>query len=396
MDKDKKSLQIFLIKRFVITIILVGIAEIGVNIIQNNVFVPLLYRYYFDEIQGLKNLSANEITILFSITLVQLFLAALKSLFPAYFSHLLGEWSDWMGNATSHFVPDAPKNISMLDMPRLQALMLSLIIIVSLILTVAPYVIGIFIYSKTVVTEFKSIKEKDDEKTQEHFRKRNLLLSDIAHDLRTPMTTVGGYSKALLDGMINDEDKEKEYLEAIYRKSLKMNELIELLFEYVKMDSEGFSLDMEALDIVEVVRENIALNYADIEEAGFEIDVELPEEKWNVSADKVQISRVITNLLVNVMRHNPKSTKILVKMNRKLDEVRILIADTGNPIPEEFVDSLFDPFSKGDKSRSNSQGSGLGLSIAKKIVNMHDGDIILQTDIPEYTKGFEIRMRLIC
>ena len=162
------------------------------------------------------------------------------------------------------------------------------------------------------------------------------------------------------------------------------------------MDSEGFSMDKEKTDIVEIVRENVALNYADIEDAGFEMDVDLPEESWMMMADRVQISRVITNLIVNVIRHNPKGTHILVKMQRRVDEVYILIADDGNPIPEEFVESLFDPFSKGDKSRSNSSGSGLGLSIAKKIANMHEGDIVLKTDVPNYTKGFEIKMRLIC
>ena len=223
MEEKKKSLQLFLIKRFVITIILVGVAEIGVTFIQNNFFVPFIYKYYFNEIQGIKSLSGMEITFLCLMTLVQLLVLALKSLFPSYTAGVFEEWSNWVGSKTFQIIPESPKQYNVIELPRIQAILLFLVILVSFVLTVFPYIVEIYIYSKTVVMEFRKIQKREEEIKQEHYRKRNLLLSDIAHDLRTPMTTVGGYSKALLDGMIGDSDKEQEYLEAIYRKSLRMN-----------------------------------------------------------------------------------------------------------------------------------------------------------------------------
>ena len=130
------------------------------------------------------------------------------------------------------------------------------------------------------------------------------MLSDIAHDLRTPMTTVNGYAKALADGMVVEPEKQLEYLQAIQNKSARMNDLIHLLFEYVKLDSEGFSLDRKETDLSELLRENAALIYADFEDAGMEFEIDIPEEVVSVSVDPIQFSRVITNLLNNAMKHN--------------------------------------------------------------------------------------------
>ena len=129
-------------------------------------------------------------------------------------------------------------------------------------------------------------------------KQRYLMISDIAHDLRTPMTTVSGYAKALSDNMVPDERK-GEYLKAIGEKTERMNELINFLFDYVKTDSEGFTLDLKKTDICELVRECGAFYYQDIEDAGSKLTVSIPEEEYLIKADKLQLSRVINNLLTN-------------------------------------------------------------------------------------------------
>ena len=207
--------------------------------------------------------------------------------------------------------------------------------------------------------------------------KRNLMLSDIAHDLRTPMTTVNGYAKALADGMVVEPEKQLEYLQAIQNKSARMNDLIHLLFEYVKLDSEGFSLDRKETDLSELLRENAALIYADFEDAGMEFEIDIPEEVVSVSVDPIQFSRVITNLLNNAMKHNESGTHIKIGMYRKNGYIYILVADSGRRIPGELAEHLFEPFTKGDVSRKSGSGSGLGLSIAKKSLKCMDFKWIL-------------------
>ena len=153
-----------------------------------------------------------------------------------------------------------------------------------------------------------------------------------------------------------------------------MNELINLLFEYVKLDSEGFRLDKTRLDLCELLRENAALVYSDVEDAEMNFEVSIPEEPYYINADSIQFSRVVTNLLNNAIRHNPKGTTIVLSMEEETAGVRIIIADDGNVIPDDISRNIFEPFAKGDSSR-RSGGSGLGLSIAKKVINMHGWDL---------------------
>jgi hypothetical protein len=207
-------------------------------------------------------------------------------------------------------------------------------------------------------------------------------------------------AKALADGMVVEPEKQLEYLQAIQNKSARMNDLIHLLFEYVKLDSEGFSLDRKETDLSELLRENAALIYADFEDAGMEFEIDIPEEVVSVSVDPIQFSRVITNLLNNAMKHNESGTHIKIGMYRKNGYIYILVADSGRRIPGELAEHLFEPFTKGDVSRKSGSGSGLGLSIAKKIIEMHgfQMDFIQQLDekkIPQiagYTKEFVIQI----
>ena len=226
------------------------------------------------------------------------------------------------------------------------------------------------------------------------------MISDIAHDLKTPMTTVSGYAMALSDGMVSD-DKKQEYLDAINAKSKRMNDLINLLFDYVKLDSEGFTLEKSKVDICELLRECVAFQYQDIEDAGFELDLDIPEESIIIEADKLQFSRVITNLITNAIRHNDEGTKLGIYLKNEYDVLRIIVADSGNLIEQEKAEYIFDPFVVGDESRNSRGGTGLGLSIAKKVVDMHGFSIrlvqkpdIIKYQLPEdFSKMFMITLR---
>ncbi|MBQ8626929.1 MAG: HAMP domain-containing histidine kinase [Agathobacter sp.] len=268
-----------------------------------------------------------------------------------------------------------------------------ILLLVTVVLFVAPILVTINMFTKVIVEEVQRLEEEKSAYQREYEKKRNLMLSDIAHDLRTPITTIAGYSKALNDGMVTDDEKRREYLEAIENKSERMNNLINLLYEYVKLDSDNFALKKEEIDLAELLRENAALLYSDVEEKGMELVVDIPEEPCMVTADSLQLSRVITNLINNSIRHNEPGTEITLELNDVFYNREIIISDNGEPIEEDIVEHIFEPFAVGDKSRRTKGGSGLGLSIAKRIIDMHGWKIDLYQNKRGYKKAFIINIK---
>ena len=217
------------------------------------------------------------------------------------------------------------------------------------------------------------------------------MMADISHDLKTPITSIQGYAKALSDGIIADEDKDK-YIKIIYEKSKKLTELINIFHEYSKLEHPDFNLIFEKVDLSEYLRAYIALKYEDIVESGFNIEVDIPEEEMEIKIDKVQLQRVFDNILGNSIKHNEKGTNIYVSLKEKNDIYEIIIADYGKGISKDIANNIFEAFTVGDESRNSKQGSGLGLAIAKTIVDLHGGTIELE---PESLKKFSTQFKII-
>lgn len=222
---------------------------------------------------------------------------------------------------------------------------------------------------------------------------RILLFANMAHDLKTPITSIIGFSKALSDGIIEDKVKQHEYVSTINSKAVKMNDLIDRLFEYVKLESSENQLHFELVDIAEILRNCIAELYTEYEEKKIQLDLEIPDSPVIKNVDKLELSRVYTNLLNNVIKHNPDGISVFVRMK---NDGQVLIADSGESLPPELAEKLFTPFVSGDSSRRSSNGSGLGLSLAAKIMKKHGGEIrFVQNEFAEmagYTKAFVIEM----
>lgn len=390
--KETEELRWFLIKRFIIVLVLVGMSEYFINGLVDNVVFPVVHTQFFSNIDWEFSLSLLETIVILVIIFVELVLAVILSFAPGSSKGVVMWMMDGLERVGKRIVPDFNGSSSLLELSEFNAFLLFLVVIAVLVLIAIPYVIGAAYYATITTEEVRKIQEKREKTKREYDRKRNLMLSDIAHDLRTPITTISGYAKALSDGMVDDPKKKEEYLLAIQKKSERMNELINLLFEYVKLDSEGFVLDLQERDLAELVRANAALLYSDVEEKGMELVVDIPEEECMVFVDNIQLSRVITNLITNALRHNSPNTTIGIIMEKDDDDYRIAIADNGDPIPEEVADTLFEPFSVGDKSRNTKGGTGLGLSIAKKIVDMHGWELKLVNNYREYEKAFVIEI----
>ena len=266
-----------------------------------------------------------------------------------------------------------------------------LLLAVSLVLFALPVVLGVLWYAGKVGSRIDRLDKEREEERKKADEQRSLMLSDFAHDLRTPVMTISGYAGALADGMVKDERQRQEYLEAIRKKSDHMGRLISTLFDYTKLNSVHFHMERERTDLNELLRESVGDVYSDFEQAGAEILTEIPEEPFYVEADRIQAARVFQNLLVNVIRHNPPGTEAAVSVRRLAGMEQIAFADTGVRIGKS-AEELFEPFVKDDDARSSSAGSGLGLSIAKKIADMHGWEIRLEQPFGRYTKAFILRV----
>ena len=383
-----RDLQGFLIKRFIYILVLVTVAQSLISFVITQAVMPVVMGTFFPKYQRQAPVSRTDLLIFMVCVLLILLASAIRLLLPSPLEEMV-QWSaeklqNWMGNT----LPATRSSVLVQEMSTKEAFYLFLIMLVLMIVMLLPYILGAITFARIVMGEFRQIQEEREEQQKEFDHKRNLMLSDIAHDLRTPMTTVSGYAKALADGMVQEVSKQREYLETIQYKTVRMNELINLLFEYVKLDSDGFGLDRRVLDLCELLRENAASLYADAEDAGMQLSVDIPEEPLMVSADRLQLSRVITNLLTNAIRHNAKGTRIGLFAYRELERIYVLGADSGELIPEEQMQQLFEPFARGDKARAG-EGSGLGLSIAAKVIQMHGWRmrLVQQPQIQHYEKA---------
>lgn len=255
-------------------------------------------------------------------------------------------------------------------------------------LSLIPYLAGALWYYRIVTEKLNELLEEEKERQLDFDRKRSLLLSDIAHDIKTPITTICGYSRALSEGVALAE-KRKPYLDAIYEKALRIDELITLLFEYVKLDSEGYALHKKAGDLAELLRETVAAFYTDFEEKRIALTIDIPEEPVPFEMDSLQMRRAVTNLLTNALRYGKESGNVLVRLKNHT----ITVADDGLSIDPDFAKRIFEPFSREDQTRATKEGNGLGLSISAKIVQMHGGTLSLNSAFGEgYTKAFQIQL----
>lgn len=221
-------------------------------------------------------------------------------------------------------------------------------------------------------------------------KQKNMLFANMAHDLKTPITTIQSYTKALADGIIDCPEKQKDYIDTIYSKSIIMNDLIDRLFEYVKLNGEADILQTEKTDVAELLRNCIASIYSEYEEHDIKMNLEIPETSVILDVDKLEIQRVFSNLLINILNHNENGIRVLVKM--ELDGTAVF-ADSGNTIPDELEANLFQPFVKGDSSRKSGKGNGLGLSLAKLVMKKHAGNLEYVKNYENYTKAFIVTFR---
>ncbi len=390
---EKRNRKSFFIKSFLLVMLVVAISGIILNVIYNTWVYPFLWERLHWEIFTVEDTSGSAFYSVFSL-FSWFFMQGILAALPNYIAIPLRTFMARHLKSTIHIeiseyfdgYPDWFAGV--------YCLLCIVILILLFLVLISPYIIGAVVYSRIINRELNHILEEEKRQRIEFDRKRSLMISDIAHDLKTPITTISGYAQAISEGMVKDPEKQKEYLEAITRKSSQLNELIQLLYEYVKLDSEGFSLKKEKTDIGECLREIVAASYADMEAKQIELDMDIPEEKIYYDLDRLEFGRAVNNIINNALQHNPAGIRLVIQMRRTGDaNWKIIIGDTGVKIPSEIAENIFDPFVLGDASRNSKNGSGLGTSVSHKIITMHGWELEL-ADKPtkDYTKAFIITL----
>lgn len=233
---------------------------------------------------------------------------------------------------------------------------------------------------------------KSQAETRRLEEQRIQMLTDISHDLKTPITVIAGYADAIRDGKVPPEELPR-YLETISRKVQGLSGLIQQFYQYSQTQHPDFRLTPVETDLCEYLREYLAEKFQEIDLAGFSLDVEIPEDRpCPVPLDPFQLGRALDNIFSNALRHNPPGTQIQVTLIPGKDGISLFIGDNGRGIPPQLRQDLFSPFAVGDRSRSKG-GSGLGLAISQKILQAHGWTIrLLPQEAAKQGTIFEIQI----
>jgi len=205
---------------------------------------------------------------------------------------------------------------------------------------------------------------------------RKELISSITHDLKTPLTAIRGYVEGIRDGVADTPEKLARYLETIQTKASDMDQLLDELFLFSKLDLNREPFVFEVIDLRRYLAEATQDLQFDVERRGAVLKLELGgEEPLLVLADPDKLRRILNNLLHNAIQHLRSSEgQIVIRLRPQEQEVQVQVIDNGSGIAEQDLPHIFEPFYRANRARPVG-GSGLGLSIARRIVEAHGGTI---------------------
>ena len=202
------------------------------------------------------------------------------------------------------------------------------------------------------------------------------LMTSLSHDVRTPLTTLIGYLDAAHKGMVTGKDRD-DYIGIARRKAHDLKEYIDILFDWFKLNSNEFALEIQSVEAAELTR-NILIDWIPIfEDKQIGYDIDIPEQPVRVKMDMDSYMRIINNLIQNVITHS-HADKIKIMLSKKENNMELLLADNGMGIEKEDLKHIFERLYKCDKGRSE-KGSGLGLSIVHQLVEKMGGNIAVES-----------------
>ena len=221
------------------------------------------------------------------------------------------------------------------------------------------------------------LKENSEDSLHNEQQNRELI-SNITHDLKTPITAIKGYVEGIIDGVADTDEKKEKYVKTIYNKAIEMDRLINELTYYSGIDSNRIPYTFHRIDVSEFFRDCVEEVGMDLDNSNIELNYSnLLEPGTRVIADPEQLKKVINNIIGNSVKYMDKSHGIIdIRLLDAVDSIRVEIEDNGKGIANKDLGKIFERFYRTDASRNSSQGgSGIGLSIVKKIIEDHGGYI---------------------
>ena len=219
------------------------------------------------------------------------------------------------------------------------------------------------------------------------------LITNVSHDLRTPLTSIIGYLNLIEDGKYKDEVELMYYIDIAYKKSLDLKVLINDLFDLTKLQNKTQAINKQHLDLLELIKQLTSQLSIQFKECNMEYRMDFKVDKLMINADPIMLVRAFENLITNAMKYGKDGRYIDIVVNNIEDKVVIQFINYGEQIPIVDLPHIFDRFYRVEKSRNSFEGgSGLGLAITKNIIETHGGEISASSDSSNTI--FEVKLPL--
>lgn len=212
-------------------------------------------------------------------------------------------------------------------------------------------------------------------------KSKDELITNVSHDIRTPLTSIIGYLGLIEDGQYQSEEDLLKYTHTAYTKAKQMKSLVEDLFEYTKIRQPSVPVNMVQFDMIQLI-EQLAIDFElDAQKKGITIETTSKEKMLLMDGDTEKLVRVFNNLITNAFKYGKGATKIIIDVEKVSTEAVIVVKNNGAKIPKYALDSLFERFYRVEESRNKETGgTGLGLAITQSIVALHGGYIYAKSN----------------
>ncbi len=237
-----------------------------------------------------------------------------------------------------------------------------------------------------VIRRIRAIKSHNEDNMKR-------MLSNISHDLRTPLTVISGYLEMLLKEDHLEVDEQNRILERIYFKSKEIINIVNYFFDLSKIESQDYPIPLAPVDLHEICKQNILQFYTLFQKNQLEVSIDIPDTPNYISSNEDALNRILNNLISNAIRYGYEGGIVGIDVKTEASFVTITIWDKGKGIQEQYLDQVFERlYTLEDSRNKNYQSSGIGLTITKRLVERIGGEITLKS-VPYELTQFMIKLR---